>query len=178
MTPVSGIISDLSFRAGEQVSISSYVSIVDLSRLHIEALVDEIDVVKLKIGDEVDISFDAYPADLIGGIATYIAPTSTDLQGVITYLVKFELEGYGELALKPGMTANVDVSITTATGVLSVPNDAILDRDGKSYVKLLGDDDRIIDVEVKTGYVSVDNTEITSGLTEGDRVVKDIKPLK
>lgn len=173
--PFNGTISALTFKEGEQVGITSSINLVDISKLHVEALVDEIDVIKIKPGDEVDISVDAYPYELIRGVVTYIAPTSTDLQGVVSYLTKFDLKDYGDLILKPGMTASVDVEIIAAESVLYVPGDFIFNKDGKSYVKLLGEGDVIGEVEIQTGYASSENTEITSGLNVGDRIIKENK---
>jgi multidrug efflux pump subunit AcrA (membrane-fusion protein) len=73
------------------------------------------------------------------------------------------------------MTVSIDVEIISAQSVLYVLSNFIYEKDGKSYVKLLGEDNLIKEVEIQTGYVSYDSTEVISGLNEGDKIIKENK---
>ena len=73
--------------------------------------------------------------------------------------------------LRQGMTVTVDISIAERTNVLLVPNAAVTTSSGKSYVTLIGDNGQTSQQEVQTGLNDWENTEITSGLTEGQKVV-------
>ncbi len=74
--------------------------------------------------------------------------------------------------LRQGMTVTVDISIAEATNVLLVPNGAITTTGGKSYVNVEdASTGKVTQTEVQTGLNDWQNTEITSGLNEGEKVV-------
>jgi HlyD family secretion protein len=72
--------------------------------------------------------------------------------------------------LRDGLTVTVTIMVARATGVLVVPNAAVTTQGGKSYVTVINTDGTTEQREVQTGLSDWQNTEITSGLTEGEQV--------
>ena len=73
--------------------------------------------------------------------------------------------------LKPGMNASVQISAVNKTGILTLPNEAVLDMRGRKMVRIVGADGQPGRPQpIVAGVSSFDKTEIISGLTEGDVV--------
>lgn len=169
--PFSGVVARIDFKPSARVSTQDVIVITDLSELHLEADVDEIDVVNLKEGQKVEIKLDAYPDVPLSGKITFIAPTPTESEGIITYLVKFNIEDDQGVVIKPAMSTTIDMVIEGAKEVLYLPNQAIKEVDGQKIVTVRGEGGRTQEVTVETGYITSEFTEIKSGLQEGDIVV-------
>ena len=102
---------------------------------------NEVDVDKLRTGLEVEITVDALPDARYTGRVTRIAPASRVEQrepgsAIVRFPIEVTVED-ADVALRPGMTANVEILCEAAKDVLWVPNDALFekeDEDGKKYV--------------------------------------------
>lgn len=96
-SPISGTVLQLASQQGETLaaglSAPTLIIVADLNRLQVDAFVDETDIGKIKLGQEADITVDAFPKRVFKGHVTKIASGSTIQQGVITYDVTIALEG-------------------------------------------------------------------------------------
>ncbi|MCI0578757.1 MAG: HlyD family efflux transporter periplasmic adaptor subunit, partial [Chloroflexi bacterium] len=159
---------------GEQVAPGApAVAVVNETGYHIEVNVDEIDIDRVAVGQEVDITLDALPDTTVTGVIADIAPTAIGGgAGVVTYLVTINIQAE-EVPLRPGMTANASIVVDEVDGVLVVPNWAIrLDREtGQAFVNRLQAGGTIEEVVVETGLRNEQFSEVVSGLREGDQVV-------
>ena len=147
------------------------VMLVDTLRFHIDVSVDEIDIAKLKAGQAVNVSTDALPDAPFTGKIDRIAPVATNQAGVVSYQVRIQVDPTSA-ALRAGMSANVSIVTETHAEVLIVPNWAIrIDRaTGKAFVnRLEGTTGR--EVEVKTGLRNENDSEVMSGVQEGDVII-------
>ncbi|MFA5012940.1 MAG: HlyD family efflux transporter periplasmic adaptor subunit [Candidatus Paceibacterota bacterium] len=173
--PISGEVSKVYKKAGEL--ISSAEPMIELLSPHFEIEVDipETDVVKTKINDAAVITFDAIGTDVkFDGTVMSIEPASTDIQDVVYYKVKVSINDAGSGLIRPGMTANILINTNKKDNALFVPSRAILTRtdSDQKYVRVLGDDNKIIEKDVVVGLKADDSkTEILSGLSEGDTVI-------
>ncbi|HEY3341123.1 MAG TPA: efflux RND transporter periplasmic adaptor subunit [Anaerolineae bacterium] len=170
--PKDGVISILAVDAGETVATQPVMTLVDLSRLHIDITVDEVDVARIKPGQEVAITLDALPDAQLKGVVDRIAPTATTISGVVSYSVRVVLDK-SDAPLKAGMTANTSVILERRPNVLQVPNWAVR-RDkqtGKTYLTFQVDARTSKEVEVQTGLRNDTNTEILSGVNEGQVIM-------
>jgi HlyD family secretion protein len=170
--PKDGVISILMVDAGETVATQPVMTLVDLSRLHIDITVDEVDVARIKPGQEVDITLDALPEVQLKGVVDRIAPTSTTISGVVSYSVRVMLDKT-DTPLKAGMTANSSIILERRPNVLLAPNWAVR-RDkqtGKTYLTFQVDARTSKEVEVQTGLRNETNTEILSGVNEGQVIM-------
>jgi HlyD family secretion protein len=171
---MAGRVASLQIREGEQATPGApAITLIDEGAYHIEVSVDEIDIDQIAEGQPVEITLDALPDTVLDGVVSEIAPTAvTSGVGVVTYLVTINIDA-GDVALKPGMTANATIITDLLDGVLVVPNWAIrLDREsGQALVNRLATGGEIEEVPIVTGLRNEQFSEVISGLVEGDVVV-------
>ncbi|HTP10003.1 MAG TPA: efflux RND transporter periplasmic adaptor subunit, partial [Anaerolineae bacterium] len=173
-SPIAGIVSELNVKVGEQVGTGALrpaAVVADLSSFHIDVGIDENSIGALKEEQPVVISIDALPDQQLTGRVDYIAPTATDTGGVVTYKVIIGLDKTDQ-PVRGGMSANADVITDVRDNVLIVPNWTIrIDRQtGKSYVYVQRGD-KVEEIEIVTGLRNAEQSEVTSGLNEGDVLV-------
>ncbi|HLJ56827.1 MAG TPA: efflux RND transporter periplasmic adaptor subunit [Chthonomonadaceae bacterium] len=96
-SPISGTVLQLASQQGETLaaglSAPTLIIVADLNRLQVDAFVDETDIGKIHLGQEADITVDAFPKRVFKGHVTKVASGSTIQQGVITYDVTIALDG-------------------------------------------------------------------------------------
>jgi len=98
-----------------------------------------------------------------------VSPTASALSGVISYYATISL-GQGDPRLRSGQTTQASVVTDELRGVLAVPNSAIRRQGGRTQVTLQRfDGPRVVDIT--TGVVGDTETQVLSGLSEGDEVV-------
>jgi HlyD family secretion protein len=176
--PANGTITQVDVKLGEQAQALKEVLILqDVGELHTEADVSEADIASVTVGQSIDNTFDALGPDqhFTSKVLT-VNPASIVISGVVDYKVTGSLTNIP--GVKPGMTANMTILVASTTQSLSVPSSAIVNKDGKQYVKVITDPKKntYTSVEVKTGLEADGGlTKILSGLTEGQAIVTYIK---
>jgi multidrug efflux pump subunit AcrA (membrane-fusion protein) len=175
--PIDGQIVKDNYTVGEQINLALPVfSMLAENDLEISVDISESDIVKVKQDDAVEITLDAFgPDQKFNGSVYFIDPASTVIQDVTYYRVKIKFTDPAEqlAQIKPGMTANVTIISDKRTGVLTVPERAVITgTDGSKIVRVL-DKGKINEVPVKTGLRGDDGSvEITEGnLISGQTVV-------
>jgi multidrug resistance efflux pump len=110
--PLAGTVGSVDVRAGELIVAGQpLVTLGDLNTLRVETTdLDEIDVAKVTIGQQVDVSFDALPEQVFAGTITRISPMAAPGSGGVNYTVVIELDAV-DPAVRWGMTAFVDVVV-------------------------------------------------------------------
>ena len=182
--PFDGIITNLNVKKGDLVSSQTVVATLITKEKIIQVPFNEIDIVKIKLGQKAKITFDALGEQMFFGRVVEIDSTGTESQGVVSYNVKVALEEDNE-DIKPSMSANVEIIIAEKENVLIVPNSAIKTINGKSYVQLVSEKN-LNPLTIKKGVIlktppkrvfitpGLKNdlfTEILDGLKEGDYVI-------
>jgi RND family efflux transporter MFP subunit len=173
-SPISGTVVSLTQQEGEtvaaQLNAPTLIEVVDLSRLQVDAYVDETDIGQVKIGMATTVTVDAFPDKRLEGQISKIASVATVKDNVVTYQVTLRLKEYPVGALKPQMTADVQIGLGARRNVVTVPSEAIKHRrEGTQVVVLAGETAEIRTIE--TGIADEDSTEVTSGLKDGEVVV-------
>ncbi len=171
--PFDGKVSRVNLRSGETAVVGSPVfRVVGDAHLIVEARVPESDIVKLSLGMDAEVTFDALlPTDMFRATVAAIDPVATIVQGVVSYVVSFEVADLDQ-RLKDGMSADIDIVTAKRDHVLAVPFRALIARGEKTFATRLLTDGTTEDIEVKTGLEGDDGTvEILSGLTDGDVVI-------
>lgn len=179
--PISGVIASVTTQEGEYVAVGlsapTFVTIVDLKRLQVDAFVDETDIGKVKVGQTAIFTVDAFPDKEFSGKVIAIYPKAVVQQNVVYYDVVIAINDTEGL-LRPDMTASVTIYADKRENVLTVPNRAIRREEGKKYVYTI-EDNLTKKCEVKVGFRDNNYTEITEGLKEGNRViVGEVEPDK
>jgi len=153
------------------LSAPTFVTIVDLARLQVHAYVDEVDIGKVKLGQEATFAVDAYPArDFVGRVAA-IYPTATIQDNVVKYIVALDIADDSIGLLRPEMTASVRIALPPRQ-VLAIPARAIR-RDGALNVVTVRGDDGDEVRPVRVGWRDGPWVEIVDGLAAGERIVLD-----
>ncbi|MDR1649293.1 MAG: efflux RND transporter periplasmic adaptor subunit [Synergistaceae bacterium] len=143
-SPVDGVIVSRKVDVGQTVAASfqtpTLFSIArDLTRMQIDARVDEADIGRVFEGQEADFRVDAFPEDLFFGkvVQVRIAPETTD--NIVTYTVVIHVDNT-DLRLKPGMTANVSIKTDVRKGILWIPAAALRFRAPKELLDTFSGD--------------------------------------
>ena len=172
--PTSGTITAKNILPGELVSATSpALSLIGDQAFQIEADVPEADIAKISIGNKASTTLDAYGSDEnFPATVILIDPAEKVIEGVPTYKVTLAFDT-PDARIKSGMTVNVTIVTHRQENVLSVPQRAItLNDDGTKTVKVLKADGTTETRTVTTGLRGESgDTEITSGLQEGEKVV-------
>ncbi len=145
------------------------VEIADTSRMQVVVDVDETDVAKIRLGQEVDVKVDACPDELFPAKVTKIAPKAEVNQNVTTVPVTVEL-AHADSRLKPQMNATCDFVIDRKENVLYVPVEALTETDSGTEVTVIDHETRLVR-KVQVGLSGDDYCEITSGLKQGETVI-------
>ena len=185
-SPISGTVIEKNFKAGDKVdgSASGTLAVIyDLSCLKMQMNVNELDIGKVKAGQTVDIIAAALPGEAYTGTVERVSVNGTTKDGFTTYPVTIAILEFG--GLMPGMNVSASIRCDTAEDVLTVPVAAV-DRGGTVLVvpaEALGEDGSLADPSrleeraVILGRSDDAYIEITSGLTEEDRVAYQAAPV-
>lgn len=174
----SGGSSSSSSSSTSSASSGSAISLIDRSTLHVDLKLSENDVAKVALGQSVDLTIDALKDWKAQGTVSYIAPASKTSNDVVTYAVRVSFPD-NDTRVKVGMTANLTITTAKKDNVLLVPNTALQPKGAGHSVQVLGADGKTItEVDVQTGLTDGTNTEVTSGLKEGDKVVTNPSTTK
>jgi len=127
--PIDGIVTQRSVDVGQTVAASMqaptlFILAADLTKMQVNANIDEADVGRIRPGQHVTFRVDAYPTDTFDGTVSQIRLQPVVVQNVTTYGTIVDVPN-NDLKLKPGMTANLKVEISKRTDVLRVPNAAL-----------------------------------------------------
>jgi len=172
-SPIDGTLTKQDLEVGEVVSPGVKVlAVIDRSKYNIEVYIPEADIAKAKLNDMARVTLDAYGNDvLFSAKIESIDPAETVIEGVSTYKSVLAFDDSNE-KIKSGMTANVDITTGKSENVISIPQRAVIEKDGKKIVRILEKGNNVREVEVETGLKGSDGTiEIKSGISEGQNVV-------
>ena len=159
-------------------ALKEAIILQDVSNLHVEANISEANIASVKVGQQVDTTFDALGLDRkFSGKVEAVDPASTVVSGVVNYKVTVQVDKLDEI--KPGMTANLTILTGEKKGVLAVPTRAVLSKaDNSKVVRVVTDPKTKAykEVVVTTGMEADGGlVEVLSGLNEGEEVVTFIK---
>ncbi|MBV6656124.1 MAG: efflux RND transporter periplasmic adaptor subunit, partial [Mameliella sp.] len=213
--PMSGIISRLDVEEGErvvgtiQMAGTEMMRIANLNAMEVRVEVSENDIPRVTVGDEVAIEVDAYIDRIFKGKVTQIANSATNAatatsltsDQVTNFEVRINISpsSYEDLItpakpypFRPGMSASVDIKTEVASGVLSIPIQAVTTREKEENKKSLAkeavydeeaEDQDLIEVvflvsgdtvrmqEVKTGIQDDSYIAVVKGINVGEEVV-------
>lgn len=129
VSPVDGTVVSRNVDVGQTVAASFQTPTLftiaqDLTKMQIDTSVDEADIGKVKVGQEVEFTVDAYADITFKGKVGQVRIAPITVQNVVTYDVVITVDN-PDIKLKPGMTANVSVIVAEKKDILKIPNAAI-----------------------------------------------------
>lgn len=171
MAPFSGVVTQAEPLSGDQVSAGTMAFRVDdLSRFLVDVQISEVDINSVSLGQEVTLTFDAILDRDYTGKVVEVGQAGNTVQGVVNFDVTVELTDADE-AVKPGMTAGINIVVTELNDVLMVPNRAVRVMDNKRVVYVLRDG-LAVTVEIRLGQSSDSYSVLVDGdLKEGDQII-------
>jgi HlyD family secretion protein len=168
--PFDGVVAAVDFAAGDKVTAGTTVATIITKQQVAKISLNEVDVAKIKLGQNATLTFDAVDGLEMTGKVAQIDTLGTASQGVVSYGVKIALDTQDD-RIKPGMSVSASIITDVRADVLAVPNSAIKSNNNGSYVQILDSKGQPQNVTVTTGLANDTSTEILSGLKEGDQVV-------
>lgn len=176
MAPIDGTIILRNVETGQTFTNTDAVFTMS-DRLTVKAQVDETDIGKIKVGQNVRLTLDAYPDQQIEAKVDQIAFDAQTVNNVTTYVVEV-LPLEIPAVMRSGMTVNVNFEITRQEEIVTVPNEALKTENHKTTVLLKGSEGREPSkVEIQTGITDGKKTEVKEGVIEGDIVLVTEKVL-
>ncbi len=171
--PVAGLVTELDIRAGYDAPSGNAI-VVDASGFEITTDVVESDLGDLAVGQPAAITISAIGADVTGKVSSIspVASSSSSSSGssVVSYPVTVTLDSVPPKA-RSGMTADVTITIASATNVLTVPAEALRGSTGDYRVLTLDASGQPVSTPVTVGLVTSTTAEIKSGIDAGTAVV-------
>ena len=190
--PMDGTVISVPVSEGQTVNANqttpTIVTIADLSKMKIKPEISEGDITKVKAGQEVSFKILSDSQTLYHSVIDSVDPANTTTSdnsstssstsssssnsttSAIYYYANVLIDN-PDRTLRIGMTTENNIKIANAKDVLLVSNMAIQKRDGKSFVNVLNDKNQPEQREVETGVQNDFQTEIKSGLNEGEKVI-------
>ncbi|MBI4217007.1 MAG: efflux RND transporter periplasmic adaptor subunit [Chloroflexi bacterium] len=174
VAPFNGIISSVAVKEGDTVSGNTVaITLANPATAKVRATLDELDVARAALGQEVSIALDALPGVNLKGKVSTLAPVAQVQSGVVTYQVDIELASTNA-SLKGGMTALTTIYVEKKESVLVVPSRAIKLSGRSRYVEIQLSDGATEQRTITVGANDDLRTEILSGLKEGERILMDV----
>lgn len=168
-SPIAGTVAWIWANPGMKVQAGQSIgSIFDNSRMNLNIMIDELDVVNVREGQEATITVEALPGKSWKARVLRVDMMGHTEGGFAQYGCFLEVEGTGEL--KPGMTANVSIFVDEKKDVLLIPIEAVYEEDGEARVDVLTDNGPQ-SVPVKIGLCNDRWAEVLAGLEEGQVVI-------
>lgn len=185
LSPVDGTVVSRNVDVGQTVAASFQTPTLftiaqDLTKMQIDTNVDEADIGKVKVGQGVEFTVDAYPDIIFKGRVGQVRIAPITVQNVVTYDVVITVDN-PNFKLKPGMTANVSIIVAEKKDTLKIPNAALRFRPperAKTRQPQKGSGVWIVEngnpkrISITTGISDGNYTEIVAGeLREGQEVI-------
>jgi HlyD family secretion protein len=172
VAPFDATVISVGAKVGDLVSSNTnIVTLADLTDLQVLAVVDETDISQVEVGQDVQITFDAFPGRVFQGKVLEVPLEGNLAQNVVTYEVLVSLEGAEGVSLRSGMTANLSIVLGRRQDVLLVPVLAVWQADEGNVVIVQASPDVTVEMPVEVGLSDGVYVEVNGGLIEGDMVV-------
>ncbi|MFH1381998.1 MAG: HlyD family efflux transporter periplasmic adaptor subunit [Chloroflexota bacterium] len=174
--PFDGVIASINvkekdFVAPPVAAARPIIHLIDPMSMELQVKVNEIDIPGVSLGQTAIIEVDALPNEQFEGTVSFIDVLPTIEGGVTSYVVKLQLDVPEGAGLKDGMSATADIITAERQNVLLIPSRLIKqDNEGNLYVEVMVNN-KIEQRDIVTGVSDDIETEIVSGLQEGDIVV-------
>ena len=166
--PISGLVAMRNVDPGEGAMPGvAVMRLVDIDPIRVDAVVNELDVERVRPGDRGMVSFDGLEGESFVGTVRETTPQA--VPGSRNYIARIEVENPGGL-IRPGMFARVDLVLDTRSDTVLIVRDALVERDHSRQVFVVVDG-AIVVRDVEVGAIRRNLVEIIDGVREGDMVV-------
>jgi len=171
--PFRGRVVEILKQRGETAQLGqAVVKLRPSASFQIEVDIYEGDIGQVKVGQKTEIELVAFPNMKLFGQVSFIDSSSRLINNVVYYPIKIELNDDSFDNLQTGLTADVKIILESKENVLTVPESALIDKDGRMFVRILTDLKQVEEREIEVGMRGEGfRVEIVSGLTVGEKVI-------
>jgi len=177
-SPINGVVSQITAQEGETIvaglQVANLITVLDPSRLEMWVYVDETDIGQVKPGQAVEFKVDAYPGRTFEGTVDTIYPQPEIRDNIVYYQALVGISPEQAELLRPEMTTQVQIVVSTKENVLLIPNNALKWVDDRQVVFVQESDGSIRRASPKLGLAGVSQTEVVEGLSEGEKVATQV----
>ena len=129
-SPIDGIVLNRNVDPGQTVAASFQTPVLftiakDLRKMELQVSIDEADIAKVRAGQQAAFTVDAYPDAVFRGMIRMVRVNSQIEEGVVTYIAVLDVENH-DLLLRPGMSADAEITVERFSDALIVPRAALL----------------------------------------------------
>jgi len=171
-SPMDGIVSDVTAQEGETIvaglQVANLVTVLNPSLLEMWIYIDETDIGKVELGQQVEYYVDTFPDKIFHGRIAKIYPQPVVKENIVYYLAIVKVPKADTQFLKPEMTTHVKIIFAEQNDITIAPNAAIKFEKGKQVAYKVTGENKVEKVDIKIGLRGEDNTEILSGVREGE----------
>ncbi|RXK83329.1 efflux RND transporter periplasmic adaptor subunit [Filimonas effusa] len=168
LAPFNGVVNKRHIEPGAVLSPGTALfDIVDVSKLKLQVLVNESQVVLLKKGDNVKIKASVFPDKTFDGVISFIAAKSDES---LNFTVELEVKNQGENLLKAGMYGTASFEFPATAPAIAIPRSAFVGSVSSNQVFVL-DKDKARIRKVTAGRITGDVVEVLDGLSEGEVII-------
>ncbi len=167
--PFDGVVTSIEPVVGETVGTSPVVTMVSDEAFALTALVPEIDITKITVGQKAEIVFDARQSETLPATIIFISPLAEEIDGVSYFEAKLVLDNDVDW-LRSGLNADIDIIVEKRENVTRIPKRYLIEKDG-AYTVLIPNGDTTVATSVETGFIGNDGFIEIKGLNVGDTIV-------
>jgi RND family efflux transporter MFP subunit len=179
IAPINGLVTAVEAEVGQSVGTAAIVTLSNLDQPVVEIYLDETDLDKIAVGNEVEVVFDALPDQTFSGHVVQVEPELVTVSGVPTVVATAALEGTSLANLPAGLNASVDVISGKAENTLLVPVEALRELAAGEYAVFVVQENGELEMRpVEVGLMDYASAEILSGLALGETVSTGIVETK
>ncbi len=177
LSPTDGTVLEILVNAGEIITSGTatfgggtiLMKLADLSRMIVKAKINEVNIPRVAVNQDVDIRLDALPGQSFQGTVIGIATQGVKTENIVSYEVTIAIDTQNKV-LKPMLTANVDIVTKQLENVLTIPLETLRVENGDDVVEVLIDDVPKIR-RVRVAFRTDTQAVITQGIQEHDKVI-------
>jgi HlyD family secretion protein len=180
VSPMSGRVLAVEVEEGSAVSPVTSVtggtvllSLAATDSLHLEGLVDENEVARVRIGQPARIRTEAYSDRTFQGEVSDIAPLGQRIQNVTYFEIEIEISDPDRNLLRPRMSGDAEIVAEVVERTLVIPETALRYRGDQIFVQVVGvgGDGTLIEKDIRIGIVDGSRVQVLEGISQGDEVV-------
>jgi RND family efflux transporter MFP subunit len=167
-SPLTGIIGKKYINVGEIAMVGAPIfTVVNTDFIKVEIHLTEFDIGRVALGQNVEVSFSAYPGEIFSGIIYQIDSVADSSK---KFPVRIQIDNR-DGRIKAGMVAKTNIILSEEANVLVVPREAVFMQKNAAAVYVIGGDDRIEIRLIETEQIDEENLRVVEGLETGDEIV-------
>lgn len=174
-SPIDGVVSLVNVEVGQEVNPrTTVIEVVDPTTVEVDGVVDEIDVLFVRLGARAEVTMDALPGEVLEGTVSSIASAARNQQGVVSYPIRVGLALPEGVELREGLSAVANIILREERDVLMAPLQAIRGTFERPVVQVMVDG-RIEEREVVLGNSDDIWVVVLQGLQEGEQITMETR---